>query len=80
MLDEAQTPNLLSASEARNLCPPRTTDQVFGDVRSTALLGGRNVVMQTALLLPETRQELSACGYSIRDSAGHNGDLTVIEW
>jgi hypothetical protein len=70
----------LTAEEARNLCQPPTSEQVFDDIRSRAKFGGRDLTMRTVLLSAEAREDLTNRGYTIRDNAGINGDLTVIEW
>lgn len=70
----------LTAEEARNLCPPQTSDEVFGNIRSKAKVGGTDIIMRTLLLTAETRDELLACGYCVRDGAGIDGLLTEITW
>jgi hypothetical protein len=71
---------MITATEARQLCPPSTTEQVFDDITSRAKVGGTELTMRSVLLRPETRQLLFELGYSVRDGAGPNGDLTVISW
>lgn len=71
---------MISASEARALCPPSTTEQIFESVESKARVGGTETIVRTVLLLPETREALLMLGYSIRDKAGIDNDLTVISW